>query len=388
MRGHLRQRGSNWELRAFAGRDPGTGRRVYVTRTFRGGKREAEEALARLVAEVSGGGHASQDTTVADLLRNWLEHAQPNLSPTTARGYDWIARTYILPSLGSRPLSRLRTADLDRFYGGLLSGGGQDGKALSPATVRQVHAILRRALEQALRWGWLTTNPAALASPPRVRATVVEAPEPEDIVRLIDAALADDADFGTYLHVAAMTGARRGELCALQWRDVDDTTHAVLIRRNVVEGARGALVIKDTKTHAARRVALDRTTATLLAAHRERALARAAATGLNLRPDAFLFSNAITGDAPWVPNEVTKRFIRLRNKIGADKVRLHDLRHFAATRLLAAGVPVRTVSGRLGHANAATTLGVYAHFVESSDRDAAAKLEALLASSRSPGPAS
>jgi integrase len=201
-------------------------------------------------------------------------------------------------------------------------------------------------------------------------------------MRLIDAAAAEDPDFGAYLHVAAMTGARRGELCALQWRDIDDTTQAVVIRRNVVEGARGALVIKDTKTHAARRVALDPTTEALLAAHRERWLDRAAAAGKSLRPDAFLFSSAITGDIPWIPNEVTKRFIRLRNKVGVDKVRLHDLRHFAATRLLAAGVPVRTVSGRLGHANAATTLGVYAHFVESSDRDAAAKLEALLASSR------
>ena len=79
-----------------------------------------------------------------------------------------------------------------------------------------------------------------------------------------------------------------------------------------------------------------------------------------------------------MPNEVTKQFIRIRRSIGLDSVRLHDLRHFTATRLLSEGVPVRTVSGRLGHANAATTLGVYAHFVEESDRDAAEKIGSIL----------
>ena len=79
-----------------------------------------------------------------------------------------------------------------------------------------------------------------------------------------------------------------------------------------------------------------------------------------------------------MPNEVTKQFIRIRRSIGLNSVRLHDLRHFTATRLLSEGVPVRTVSGRLGHANAATTLGVYAHFVEESDRDAAEKIGSIL----------
>jgi len=88
MKGHLRKRGEAWELRAYAGIDPITNRQKYVTRTFRGGKREAEEALARLVTEVSGGGHAAQDTTVGDLIRQWLDLAKPELSPTTARGYD------------------------------------------------------------------------------------------------------------------------------------------------------------------------------------------------------------------------------------------------------------------------------------------------------------
>jgi integrase len=97
------------------------------------------------VTEVSGGRHSAQDTTVADLIDQWLNMARDELSPATVRGYQWIIATYITPNLGTVPLSRLRTAQLDRFRVGLREKGGQSGKPLAPATVRQVHAILRRA---------------------------------------------------------------------------------------------------------------------------------------------------------------------------------------------------------------------------------------------------
>ncbi len=379
MRGHLRKRGNAWELRAYAGIDPLTNRQKYVTRTFRGGKREAEEALARFVTEVSGGGHAAHDTTVGDLIHQWLDLAKGELSPATARGYEWIVKTYILPTLGKVPLARLQTAQLDRFYAKLREGGGQDGRPLSPATVRQVHAITRRALQQGVRWGWIATNPASLASPPRVRAQELEPPEPDDVVRLIHAAAAKDPDFGCYLHLAATTGARRGELCALRWRDLDLDAGAVTISRSIVEGANGSLVEKDTKTHSSRRIALDPDTVDALTDHRKRVEEQSHACSVVRRDEDYIFSREPDGRRPWAPNEVTKDFIRVRKAVGLAAVRLHDLRHFAATRLLAAGVPVRTVSGRLGHSNAATTLGVYGHFVEESDREAAAKLGALLA---------
>lgn len=385
MRGHLRKRGTAWELRAYAGIDPLTGRQKYSTRTFRGAKRGAEEALARFVTEVAGGGHAAQDTTVGDLIHQWLDLAKSELSPTTARGYAWIVKTYIIPTMGKVPLAKLKTAQLDRFYAQLREKGGQDGKPLSPATVRQVHAILRRALQQGIRWGWITTNPAAQASPPRVWASHLTPPEPADVIVLIQRATDDDPDFGCFLHLAATTGARRGELCGLRWRDLDLEAGTMTISRNVVEGPDG-VVEKDTKTHAARRIALDAGTVSVLTAQHQRTQNRASACGVSLGNAAHVFSSDADGTRPWTPNEVTKTFIRLRKHANLGTVRLHDLRHFAATRLLAAGVSVRTVSGRLGHANAATTLGVYAHFVEESDREAAATLGALLIAPQ-PGPA-
>jgi integrase len=170
----------------------------------------------------------------------------------TYKGY--IERT-ILPTLGHLPLRRLDTATLDRFYSELRARGGVGGRPMAPATVRQVHAILRRALDQAARWGWVPANPAALASPPRLGSAEIRPPTPEEVSRLLEAAYEADPDFAVLLWLAATTGARRGELCALRWGSVDLEAAELLILRNLFQAA-GRLVEKDTKTHAARRLAL------------------------------------------------------------------------------------------------------------------------------------
>ena len=378
MKGHVRRRGNSWELRAYVAVDPTTNRPKYLTRTFRGGKREADEALARFVTEVSGGGHAAKDTTLSELIRRWLDLVRDDLSPSTVRGYERIIRCYIHPAVGRISLTKLRTDQLDRFYSQLRDEGSQDGGPLSPATIRQTHAVIRRALNQAMRWGWIATNPASLAKPPRVRARALNPPEPDGVLRLVAEAELRDPDLACFLLLAATTGARRGELCAIRWSDLDLKAGSLTISRSIVETQGANLIEKDTKTHSSRRIALDSGSIAALMRHRDRCRLRASSCGIRLADSAHVFSPDPDGGAPWVPNEVTKQFIRIRRSIGLDSVRLHDLRHFTATRLLSEGVPVRTVSGRLGHANAATTLGVYAHFVEESDRDAAEKIGSIL----------
>jgi integrase len=138
------------------------------------------------------------------------------------------------------------------------------------------------------------------------------------------------------------------------------------------------LIEKGTKTHSSRRISLDAATLSMLKAQRDRYAKRAGGFGLKLPVNAFVFSDSPDSSSPWRPNRVTLAFRRICEDIDVLNVRLHDLRHFAATRLLEAGVPVKTVSGRLGHANAATTLNVYAHFLESSDENAAQVLGSLL----------
>ncbi len=169
--GSIRQRGKqSWEVRAFAGKDPATGKKQYVTKTVRGERREAEIALGRLLGEIDDGQHAVRAGTVGDLCERWFAHAAPDLSPSVVPEHRRLLDNRILPRWGTTPLRRLRTADLDLWYAELgRSGGLKGGGPLAPNSVTRIHAVLRRALAQGVKWGWITINPAAKASPPRAR---------------------------------------------------------------------------------------------------------------------------------------------------------------------------------------------------------------------------
>jgi integrase len=374
MRGSMRERRPGvWELIVQLPRDPTQARARQLSRTVRGTKREAQRALAGLISQVSAGKVSSAATPLSELLARWLDHVAEQLSPTTLREYRRLVRTMLDPDLGRLSLRRVTTQRIDAYYASLARERG-----LSPASIRHVHAVLRGALGQAVRWGWIPTNPAANASPPKLRRSEITPPPMHATHRLLEAADEYDPDFGAILRVLVATGARRGEVCGLRWSDLDETSSTVTIRRSVASIA-GGTVVKETKTHAARRIAVDPETMEALAQRRDRADKLAEACQIPFKSDGFVFTSEPDGSRPLHPDTITGGFQRLRERTGLDGVRLHDLRHLHATQLLAAGVPVRTVSGRLGHANAATTLNVYGHFLEASDRQAADVIGGLLA---------
>jgi integrase len=370
MAGFMRQRGNAWELRVYIGRNPLDGKKQWASRTVHGGKREAQRALAAMVAEADRHALATPGATVAELLERWFEHARADFSPKTVLETRGMIDRYLLPALATVNLTKLRTDDLDRFYRQLRAKGGRGGKPLAPATVRRIHGILRRALSQGVQWGWLGVNPAATASPPRVAATSITPPAPREVARLFALAEKIDPDLAVFVVLAAATGARRSELVALRWRDVDLDVGTVAIARGVVMSLDG-LVEKDTKTHSARRVSLDATMLGVMQEYRARWDDRLALADLTVRDDAHVFSYDPQGLVPWRPDSTTRAFSRLCRRAGLGGVRLHDLRHYVATQMLASGVDVRTVAGRLGHRNAATTLNVYSHFLPEADRQAA-----------------
>lgn len=373
MKGSLRERQpGNWELIVQLPRDPETGLRKQLSRTHYGTKREAQRALAALVAKVSEGKITSTAKTLGQLLDSWIEHVEESLSPTTVREYRRLTERLIKPDLGRLRLGRVTTKRLDDYYAVLSKERG-----LSPATIRHVHAVFRGAFGQAVRWGIVPMNPAVSASPPKLRQREINPPAIADVKRMLDLADDDDPEYGALLRVLTATGARRGEVCGLRWSDLDRSTRTLSITRSIASVA-GGTVVKDTKTHASRRIALDDATVAVLDAQRRRLEERARACEVELGPDGYVFTESAEGAEPLHPDTITGRFTRVRKRAGLDGVRLHDLRHLHATQLLAAGVPVRTVSGRLGHANAATTLNVYAHFLEASDRQAADVIADLL----------
>jgi integrase len=320
---------------------------------------------------------ARSSSTVADLLEAWFQHAQPDLSPKTARETRGYIDRNLSPSLGAVRVDRLRADPIDAYYRKLRTSGGRDGGPLSPGTIRRIHGILRRVLQQGVRWGWLHANPAAAASPPRLPALALTPPSPEQVAALYRLAERVDPELGVFIVLAASTGARRSGLIALRWSDVDLSRAVIRIGRGIVLGLNG-LVEKDTKTHSVRAVALDASTVDILEDHRDRIVDRVAQAGFELSPTAFVFAWTIDGSMSWFPDSASRRFHRLCEQAGVRGVRLHDLRHYVATRLLAGGIDVRTVAGRLGHRNAATTLNVYAHFLADADREAARHLGGIL----------
>src|SRR5438270_4803163 len=309
--------------------------------------------------------------TVGDLFDAWLAHVTTRLEVATVISYRSVVRQ-LRPLVGARRLDDLTAAELDGVYVRLLEAGR------SASTVHRHHRAMHAALRQAVRWGWLTANPADAATPPRVPRRRIRPPTASDVVRLIDAASRSSTpDLAVALRILVATGMRRGELCALRWRDIDPAAQTLRVEGAMVHGETG-IVEKDTKTHAARRLSLDAGTVALLQRHREECQCRASARGRSLSPDAFVLANTSDGTVPWRPNRLTQAFARLRRQLGLDGVRLHDLRHFQATELIAAGVDVRTVAGRLGHADAATTLRIYAAFTRPADERAARIVGGLL----------
>jgi integrase len=376
--GSVRKRTADrWELRVCVGRDAASGRYRYLSRSVRGSRKDAEAALAVLMAEVASGPQERADVTVQQLVEQWLDLKRETLSITTWEAYAGKAKFRLFPALGAVLVRKLTVHQIDACYRNLVRDEG-----LSPSTVRQIHNIVVGSLDQAVRWGWRTDNPARLATLPSLRTAEIRPPAPADVMAAIAQA---DPELATFLRLAAVVAGRRGEVSALRWNAIDLEAGSLLINKALVESKDGTIHEKDTKTHQARRVALDAGTVAVLREWRSQVESRAGECGTELRPDGFVFSSEVDGSTPWRPYRWSSHWTRLRDRIGIDpSIRLHDLRHFAATRLLDAGVPVRTVSGRLGHARAATTLNVYAHFLPATDQLAADVLGALLAPPEDP----
>ena len=187
------------------------------------------------------------------------------------------------------------------------------GRPLSANSVRRIHSVLHRAFEQGIAWDWIAYNPARRASPPPVRRPCLHLPSADEVVSLIDAARAVNRSLPVFLRLAAVSGARRGELCALQWQHVDFQRHTLHIAGQVVHTAVGP-VQRPTKTHTERRLTLDRVT---LAEIRE-----LAASDRRIEPDRFLFSHDRDGLTPWRPDYVTLAFARLADQLGIATIRL------------------------------------------------------------------
>jgi integrase len=360
-----------------AGSDPLTGRRRPLRETCKTVD-EAKIALTKLQRQVDEQQHPKTAITLREAIDQWLEVA--DLEVTTRERHEDLIRLYIVPRLGHVQAGKLDAELLERFYARLhrcrelCSGRPPKGhvcRPLSTSTTRKIHYIIRGELERAVRWRYLSVNPAELVEAPPPCRTRPDPPTPHEAAAILNEAWQDPA-WGMLLWLTVITGCRRGELCSLRWEHLDIERGTLWVRRSTAQPAKSAVFEKDTKTDSERRVALDAFTLQLLAAHRERVATRCPQLGIAPREDAFLFSTAPDGSQPLLPRSITHRYGRMATRLKLRSTRLHALRHYSATELLAAGVDLRTVAGRLGHGSGGvTTLKVYAAWVEQADRRAA-----------------
>jgi integrase len=363
-----------WRLRVYAGRRA-NGSPIQITKTVTGpeakwgsGIRLAGVELAKMRTKAASGTALTGMETVGDLLDRWLDHCDSiGRSPTTMRNYRSIVERAIRPELGNKRLSKLTAGDLDKLYAKLTAKGN------AATTVRRVHALIGAALHSAERWDLVDKNVARRADPPPVRAAQVKAPSPKDVQALLVAAEKVEPGLAVLLLLAALTGCRRGELCALRWSDVDFKAGTLTIARSVYETAGGGWGEKGTKSHQVRKIGLDDLALEALRRHRDATRATARELSLKIPPDAFLFSRSPVGSEPIRPDVLTKFTARMATKAKVD-THLHALRRFSATQAISAGYDPVTVGGRLGHADPSITLRVYSHVLEQRDRELATTL--------------
>jgi integrase len=332
----------------------------------------ADTALARLVTEVSSGQHGGTNATVAVLLHAWLRDVERRVSPATLAVYRQSVNAHLRAGLGTRKLSKLGVRDLDDLYRAM----GERGSSLY--VVRQAHAAIRAALAVGVRWGWVHTNVALLARPPALPHHEVTAPTPDEVRRLVAQLEPDDPDLADMVLLAALTGCRRSELCALRWEDWDG--NRLHVARRLVEAGGHVSERPGTKTQKPRRIALDELGIAVLERLRAGQQARAREAGARLPKNGYLLSVDGLGHAPRRPKAVSRAVSNGATAAGLPTLHLHRLRHYAATELVAHGTDVRTVANRLGHADPAPTLRVHSHRIEERDREAAAVLGRGLAS--------
>lgn len=278
-------------------------------------------------------------------------------------------RNHIVPHIGDRRLDRIDGSALNELYAFLLKSGRRNGRELAPNSVHRVHVVLHRAFRDAVRWGFLTKNPAANADPPKLRPNGMAEMttwSAEELKSFLELAVYEN--LYPLWFVMATTGLRRGEALGLRWRDVDLERSEAAIRQTVVTHDYKT-AFSEPKTAKGRRVvALDDHTVAELRRYKAR---QAPDT-----EDALLFCYS-TGN-PLSPNDVTKHFVELVEEIGLRRIRLHDLRHTHATLALQAGVHPKIVSERLGHATISFTLDVYSHAIPHLQKEAAGQVAELI----------
>ncbi|MDO8616866.1 MAG: tyrosine-type recombinase/integrase [Dehalococcoidia bacterium] len=334
-------------------------------------KADARKRLAELISDAEQGLALAPDPTLADFLRKWLAESAPRtLRPRTLAGYRSIVERHLIPALGRVRLRKLQPGDIDAYLNRTIKGG------LTTRTAQYHHAVLRRALGQAERWGYVARNVARLVTPPQVRQRDI-APLTPAQARIFLASISGDRLEALYA-VSLSLGLRQGEALGVGWDDVSLEERTLTVR-HTLQRYGGAYHRDDPKTERSRRtVSLPAPLADALRQHRARQNEERLRVGALWAGDKWGLVFCDELGEPLSGAQVTRKFQARLAALGLPRQRFHDLRHAAATFLLAQGVPLRVVMEILGHSTITTTANVYGHVLPELQRDAMDRQGALL----------
>jgi integrase len=342
-------------------------------------RKAADTELVRILGQIDRGAYVEPSKlTVQAFLEGWLVAMRGKIEDNSLENYEDYARAQVYPRIGHLLLQPLTAGQLRSFYVALADHGRRDGKGgLKPKTVKNIHAFIHRALEDAVDQGLVTRNVASLKSARPDAVPKAERPvwEPQELRRFLAAMAADR--LAALWHLDCTTGLRRSELLGAPWPALDlETGELAIIQRLILVNHR-PVIKRGTKTpKSARRIALDPATVAMLKTHRKAQAAERLAWGPAWQDHGLVFCRE--DGTPLYPNWVTNRFKKLVKDLAAElglpPLTLHGLRHSYATAGLAAGVPVKVMSERLGHANTAITSDLYQHVLPAMDAAAAVQV--------------
>ncbi len=370
MRGHITKRGKNsYSIAVSLGRDPITRKYKYQWVSVKGTKKDAEKRLSELLHQLDNGTFMRpQKTTLGEYLQRWLEdYVKPNLSPRGFERYESIVRVYLIPGLGSIPLTQVKPEHIQTHYSAMQNRG------LSALTVRYHHTVLHKALQTAIKRGLLGRNAADSVDVPRSRRNEMQTWDDFEVRRFLEAARG--GCYYALFHTALFTAMRRSELLALQWHDIK--FHQIQVSRSLHQLRDRSYVFTQPKSAKSRRtIALSPSSVITLTEHKEKQEGIRAMLGIPLKQDDLVFSTP-EGE-PLRPNTVSRAWTMLAARAGLKVIRLHDARHTHASLMLRQGVHPKIVQERLGHASIQITLDTYSHVAPGLQEAAAESFDKLV----------
>ena len=365
-----------YEARYTEGFDPGTGKQIQRSISGKTQKEVAQKLKAALAALDSGTYIAPCKMTVEEWMDVWSKQYLGGVKESTVAAYNATIRTHIKPGIGAIRLDALDTHLVQSFYNGLREPT-KDREAVSPKTVKNVHGVLHKALQQAVANGYIRFNPTNSCILPRIEKKELQPLDEAETKLFLDAVKGHPLEL--LYTITLFTGMREGEALGLTWDRVDFMRGTILISKQLQKEKKkgGEFRLVSLKNDKPRRITpapwvmqLFRDRKIQQYQHKEKAGA-AWSNPMNL-----VFTNELGGNL--IPQTVVRHFKEIVSSIGRPEARFHDLRHSYAVASLRSGDDIKTVQGNLGHATAAFTLDVYGHVTNQMQEASAIRMEAYI----------